>query len=264
MWIDSHCHLNHEGSQKNGSVDELVDKARDNSVDGLLTVCCNITREKDALKSIAHRYENVWYSVGTHPHDADDPDEVLLSQSDISTLARSDDKIIAIGETGLDYYYDNAPREAQKESFRKHIRASLETNIPLIIHTRDAEDDTMSILKEEGGDKIRAVLHCFTGSRALAEQALSLGFYISFSGIVTFKNSTDLQETAKIVPHDRFLVETDAPFLAPVPYRGQTNQPAYVVETGKYLAQLKDISEEECAKYSTQNFFDLFSRAKKT
>ncbi|MGB1076901.1 MAG: TatD family hydrolase [Bdellovibrionales bacterium] len=264
MWIDSHCHLNHDGSEKVGSVDEIVQNAKDNSVDGMLTVCCNISQEKEELRNIASRHSNVWYSVGTHPHDADDEQEKNITQKELSSLALSDPKIIAIGETGLDYYYDNAPREEQKESFRKHIRSSLETNTPLIIHTRDAEDDTVQILKEEGGDKINAVLHCFTGSRQLAEQALELGMYISFSGIVTFKKSTDLQETAKIVPNNRFLVETDAPFLAPVPHRGKPNQPAWVTETGAFLANLKGISTQECADFSKENFFNLFSKARQT
>lgn len=264
MWIDSHCHLNYKGIEKLGSVAELVQNARDKSVGGMLTVCCNISKEKDELKAIAHAHDNVWYSIGTHPHDGDDQSDQAVSQEEIIELVTADPKCIAIGETGLDYYYDNAPREAQKESFRKHIRASLQTGIPLIIHTRDAEKDTIQILKEEGQGKLRAVLHCFTGSRQLAEQALDLGLYISFSGIVTFKKSTDLQETAKIVPNDRFLVETDAPFLAPVPYRGKTNQPAHVIETGKFVAELKSISEKDCAAYSKKNFFELFSKARET
>ncbi len=202
--------------------------------------------------------------MGTHPHDAAEANDALITQEELSDMVYKDSKIIAIGETGLDYYYDNSPREEQKESFRKHIRSSLETGLPLIIHTRDAEEDTVRILQEEGGDKINAVLHCFTGTRDLADKALDMGMYISFSGIVTFKKSTDLQEVAKMVPNDRFLVETDAPFLAPVPYRGKTNQPAHVIETGKFVANLKSISEEDCARYSKENFFRLFGRARDT
>ncbi|MBL4588976.1 MAG: TatD family hydrolase [Alphaproteobacteria bacterium] len=264
MWIDSHCHLNHEGSDKVGSIAERIENANNNGVEGMLTVCCNITKERDELKAIAAAHKNIWYSIGTHPHDAADTKELKITQKELSEMVLTDDKIIAIGETGLDYYYDNSPREEQRESFRKHIRSSLETELPLIIHTRDAEDDTVQILKEEGGNEIKAVLHCFTGTRDLAEQALDMGFYISFSGIVTFKNSTDLQEVAKMVPNNRFLVETDAPFLAPVPYRGKTNQPAHVIETGKFISQLKAISEEDCAKHSKDNFFNLFNGARKT
>lgn len=265
MWIDSHCHLNHERAQGLGSVDNIVENAKDNSVDGMLTVCCNIEQEKDELRAIAARHENVWYSIGTHPHDAAEIYDSEMSQEELVNLVQTDEKIVAIGETGLDYFYDNAPREKQKASFRKHIRASIETGLPLIIHTRDAEQDTVDILKEEGANgKINAVLHCFTGTQWLADKALDMGLYISFSGIVTFKNSKDLQETAKTIPLDRFLVETDAPFLAPVPHRGKTNTPAFVGHTGTFVAELKGLTPQLCAQTSKDNFFNLFTKAKQT
>lgn len=265
MWIDSHCHLTHERIEGEGSPSDLVRHARKNGVDGMVTISCQITGDfKDQL-SAAKANQNVWCSVGTHPHDAGLDAEQNITQQELVDLARSDPKIIGIGESGLDYFYDNAPRDKQDLSFRKHIRACLETGLPLIVHSRDAEEDTMRIIKEEAaGAPLRGLMHCFSSKPILAEQALEIGFFISFSGIVTFKQATELQGVAKTVPEDKILVETDAPFLAPTPHRGKTNRPAYVANTGAFVAALRGIEPEEMAKITSANFFAAFPKAKET
>jgi len=262
MWIDSHCHLNHpkfEGADPQA----LAREALAAGVSGMVSICCRISDEFPRLLKMAQSIPNVWCTVGTHPHEAGDAAERAITQMELVRLANSDPKVIGIGECGLDYYYDHAPRDVQAAVFRTHIRAAMETGLPLIIHTREAEEDTIRILREEGaGDgKLKAVLHCFTSSRALAEAGLDMGLYISFSGIVTFKNSVDLLEIAKSVPDDRILVETDAPFLAPMPYRGKMNQPAYVAHTGEFLACSRNVSRETFAEQTTRNFFTLFDKA---
>ena len=209
----------------------------------------------------AERYHYIWASVGSHPHEADkyadvDCDELVAK----AAHARG----IAIGESGLDYYYDHSDRDQQRTSFRAHIAAARETGLPLIVHTRDAEDDTAAIMAEEmGKGAYPAVIHCFTASQRFAEQALDLGCYISLSGIVTFKNARDLQESAKLVPTDRLLVETDSPFLAPVPHRGKTCEPAYTADTASFVAGLRNASPEDLAAQTTDNFFRLFSKAQR-
>lgn len=264
MWIDSHCHLTHDRNDENGSPEALVRQANDNAVDGMLTISCQIAGDfKDQLR-VAKAHQNVWCSVGTHPHDSGLQSEKDIPVEEIVRLANSDDKIIAIGECGLDYYYDNSSREDQAAGFRKHVQACLETGLPVIVHSRDAVDDTAAILKEEGQGKLTGVMHCFSSKVILAEKALEMGLYISFSGIVTFKAAEELRDVAKFVPKDRILVETDAPFLAPVPYRGQTNQPAYVVKTGEFLADLLEVTPEGLARQTTENFFRLFPKAQKT
>lgn len=261
MWIDSHCHLNHTNTEK--TADDLVNEAKEAGVDGILTICCRISEEMDELRSITAAHDNVWCSVGTHPHDASKDAEKAISADEIVKIAQSDDKIIGIGESGLDYYYNYATPEDQQSSFRKHIQACIAADLPLIVHARDADDDIIRIIREEGqGTNLTGVMHCFSSSRQLAEDALDFGFYISFSGIVTFKKSTELQDIAKDVPLDRILVETDAPFLAPTPYRGKTNEPAYVVHTGSFLAELLNLDQETIANHSKQNFFTLFDKAK--
>ena len=262
MWLDSHCHLNHERIEELGTPSEIIQSAKQAGVNGMMTICCEIDKEFNQLNSIAMANENVWCSVGTHPHDAAAVTEEKFSSDNIVKMVKDNAKVVAIGETGLDYYYDNSPRDEQKESFRKHIRASLESNTALVIHTREAEDDTIQILKEEGAP--RGVLHCFSGSRDLAKKGLDLGLYISFSGIVTFKKATELQEIATRIPLERMLIETDAPFLAPVPLRGKINQPANVIHTGQFIANLRGVSEEEIAKKTQENFFELFPKAKDT
>lgn len=244
--------------------EELIQNASDAGVDGMLNISCQIKGDFPEVLATAKRFDNVWCSVGTHPHDAGNADEQGVTQEELIALAQSDDKIIAIGETGLDYYYDNSPRDIQEASFRKHIRACIEADLPIIIHARDADKDIARILFEEegAGTNLRGVMHCFSSGAELAQKALDFGFYISFSGIITFKQAEELRNIAKNVPLSRILVETDAPFLAPVPFRGKTNQPAYVPHTGKVLAELHNIDQESFANYSTENFFMLFNKAK--
>lgn len=262
MWIDSHCHLNHKNIAEAGEASALVSQAHAAGIDGMITVCCRIEEEFSDLVKIANAHDNVWCSVGTHPHDAGVLAEKSISQEQLVEMALSDPKIVGIGESGLDYYYDNAPREDQQVSFRKHIKACIAADLPLIVHSRDAEEDTAAIIREEGsGGGLNGVMHCFSSGPGLAEAALDFGFYLSFSGIVTFKKAAELQEIAKNTPLDRILVETDAPFLAPEPYRGKTNVPAYVVRTGEFLADLHGISAEEMARITTENFFRLFQKA---
>ena len=266
MWIDSHCHLNHE--RTGGEAPEaIVARAKAAGVDGMLSICCEIEKELPSLLAVIKPMQNVWCSIGTHPHDAGVPAEKSITLEQLVKLAQSDDKIIGIGESGLDFYYNHSTPEDQETSFRKHIRACIETDMPLIVHARDADEDIMRVIRDENtkaGKKVRGVMHCFSSGAGLAENALAEGFYISFSGIVTFKKSTDLQDIAKTVPLDRILVETDAPFLAPEPYRGKTNEPAYVGHTGKFLAGLLNQNEQTIAARSKENFFTLFNKAKKT
>ncbi len=232
--------------------------ARDTGVGHFLTISTRL-REAQRIIGIAHAYADVSASVGTHPDHASE--EADVEEQTLRDLI-SDPKVVAIGECGLDYHNRSSNLDDQHEVFRKHIRVSLESGVPLVIHTREAEADTMRILREEAsGQALKAVLHCFTSSRSLAEQAIDLGLYISFSGIVTFKNAGDIRETVGLVPLDRFLVETDAPFLAPAPYRGRRNEPAYVTHTADTVATLKAIPVRELAAHTTANFFKLFHRA---
>lgn len=254
--IDSHCHLNYPGLvERQGQV---LDSARARGVEGFLNIATR-QREWGDILAAAERHDDVWASVGVHPHEADaHPDLGAGALVEGSKHAR----VIAIGECGLDYHYDNSARPAQRERFEAHVEAARTTGLPLIVHTRDAEEDTAEIL----GRAVRAggvtgVLHCFTGSGELAAKALDLGFFISLSGIVTFKNARDLQETAKAIPLDRLLVETDAPFLAPVPHRGGPCEPAFVADTAAFIAELRGAEPEEFAEATTVNFFRLFRRA---
>ncbi len=254
--IDSHCHLVYDGLAERQS--EVLDTARARGVTGFLNIS---TRQKEwgAVVAVAEREPDVWASVGVHPHEADaHPD---LGAGALVDASRHP-KVVAIGECGLDYYYDKSDRAAQRERFAAHIEASRATGLPLVVHTRDAEDDTAEILtREVGKGGVTGVLHCFTGSQKLADIALGLGFYISLSGIVTFKNAADLQATAKTVPEDRLLVETDAPFLAPMPNRGKTCEPAFVVDTANFVAGLRGVSFDDLAATTTRNFFTLFRKA---
>ncbi|WP_309660644.1 TatD family hydrolase [Sphingomonas sp.] len=254
--IDSHCHLNYPGLVERQ--DEVLDSARARGVGGFLNIATRQTEWGDILAT-AERHGDVWASVGVHPHEADaHPDLGATALVDGSQHA----KVVAIGECGLDYYYDKSDRAAQRERFAAHIEAARETGLPLIVHTRDAEEDTAAILGaavKQGG--VTGVLHCFTGSLDLARKALDMGFFISLSGIVTFKNARDLQETAKQVPLDRLLVETDSPFLAPVPHRGKPCEPAFVADTAAFAADLRGEEPDTLAEATTANFFRLFSRA---
>lgn len=257
MLVDSHCHLNYPGLVDRQA--EVLNTARRRGVGAFLNISTRQSEWGDIL-STAEANNDVWASIGVHPHEAD-------SHPDLGSAAlveaASNPRVIGIGECGLDYYYDKSDRAAQRERFLAHIDAARQTGLPLIVHTRDAEEDTAEILTaavREGG--VKGVLHCFTSSEKLARQALDIGFYISLSGIVTFKNARDLQETAKKVPLDRLLVETDAPFLAPVPNRGKTCEPAFVADTAAFLAELRGEPLPELTTATTDNFFALFSKAR--
>jgi TatD DNase family protein len=256
MFIDSHCHLNYKGLVEQER--EVLARARANGVQGMLNIS---TRESewDAVIGLAEREPAVWASVGIHPHEADQHGD--MTSAKLVEKARHPD-VIGIGETGLDYYYDYSDREQQQACFRQHIAAARESGLPIIVHTRDAEEDTARIMREEMEQgAYSGVIHCFTASADFARIALDLGLYISLSGIVTFKNAKDLQEIAQTIPDDRLLIETDSPFLAPVPHRGRTCEPAFVSDTARFLAELKNMEIESLAAQTTNNFFRLFCKA---
>jgi TatD DNase family protein len=258
MLIDSHCHLNYPGLVEDQQ--GALARARQAGVSGMLAIS---TRESEweEVVAIAAREADVWASVGIHPHEADQHPDVDTAKL---IAATADPKVVGIGETGLDFFYDKSDRDRQRASFRAHIAAARETGLPLIVHTREAEEDTASILREEmRKGPFTGVIHCFTASRSFADQALELGLHISLSGIVTFKNARDLQETAKAVPDDRLLVETDAPFLAPVPVRGKSCEPAYVAHTARFVAELRGVRVDDLARTTSANFFDLFTKARR-
>ena len=254
--IDSHCHLNYPGLAERQ--EEVLANARARGIAGFLNIS---TRQKEwgEVVGVAERNDDVWATIGVHPHEADaHPD--LGAAALIEAAAHP--RVIAIGECGLDYYYDKSDRAAQRERFQAHVEAARATGLPLVVHTRDAEEDTAEILtREVGKGGVAGVLHCFTGSSDLAKKALDLGFYVSISGIVTFKNAQELQETAKTIPLDRLLVETDSPFLAPVPNRGKTCEPAFVADTAAFLSDLRDEPLDELAEATSANFFRLFNKA---
>ena len=256
MLVDSHCHLNYEGLVEDQP--GVLARARAAGVGTMLNIS---TREREwgAIIGLAEREPDVWASVGIHPHEADSHAHVDTAKL---VAAAAHPRVIGIGETGLDYYYDHSDRAQQQTSFRAHIAAARETGLPIIIHTRDAEEDTAAILREEMGQgAFTGVIHCFTASDAFADIALELGLFISISGIVTFKNAKALQQTAARIPGDRLLVETDSPFLAPVPHRGRPCEPAYVADTARFLANLRGETLETLTEATTRNFFALFSRA---
>lgn len=263
MWIDSHCHLNHEKFISAGGVAAEIAAARAAGVAGMLSVNCQIAAEFPGLLSLVEPLPNTWCSIGTHPHDAALESEQAIGLEELITRSQSNDKIIAIGECGLDYYYTNSPKEAQQECFRKHIRACLAAELPIIIHARDADEDMIKILREENpGQKLRGVMHCFSSTPKLGFEALELGLYISFSGIITFKKSQELRNFAADVPLGRLLVETDSPFLAPEPFRGEMNHPRRAPYVGAKLAEIKNIPVDEMARITSNNFFTLFSKAR--
>jgi TatD DNase family protein len=254
--VDSHCHLNYEGLAERQ--DEVLANARERGVSAFLNISTR-QREWNDVISVAERNADVWATVGVHPHEADAHPDL---GSGALVEASKHPRVIAIGECGLDYYYDKSDRGAQRERFQAHIEAARASGLPLVVHTREAEADTAEILGDavkKGG--VTGVLHCFTGSADLARKGLDLGFYVSLSGIVTFKNAKDLQETAKWLPSNRVLVETDSPFLAPVPHRGQTCEPAFVADTAAFVAELRGESVEELADATTANFYRLFAKA---
>ena len=256
MFIDSHCHLNYQGLIEDQP--GVLSRARAAGVELMLNISTRAS-EWDAVIGTAEREDDVVASVGIHPHEADlHPD---IQAEKLVEKARHP-KVVGIGETGLDFYYDHSDRDRQRQSFRAHIAAARETQLPLIVHTRDAEADTFAILEEEMGKGVfPALIHCFTGSREFVGQVLALGLYISISGIVTFKNARELQDTAKTVPIDRLLIETDSPFLAPVPHRGKSCEPAFVADTARFLAELRGEPLESLAEATSANFRRLFSKA---
>jgi TatD DNase family protein len=256
MLVDSHCHL--DFPEFAPQLDAVVTRARDAGVGVCVTIGTRLSGF-ERVHEIAAQFPNVYCSVGIHPHDAEQ--EPLSDAAPLIERAQRA-KVVGIGETGLDYYYEHAPRQAQIANFRAHIAAARETKLPLIVHTRDADDDTISVLREEmDTGAFRGVIHCFTGTRRLADAALELGFYISASGIATFKKSDALRAVLHDVPLERLLVETDAPFLAPMPLRGKTNEPAFVAHTAAAMAALKGVPTDAFAQSTTDNFFRLFTRA---
>jgi TatD DNase family protein len=253
--VDHHCHL--DFPEFDDELEGIIGRARAAGV-GLLVTIATRVRRFDRLLRIAEAHDNVFCSVGTHPHYAHE--ELDVPVEEIVRLSRHP-KVVAIGEAGLDYFYDKSPRPAQEQGFRTHIAAARETGLPLVIHARDADGDVAAVLEDEmARGAFPAVLHCYTGGADLARRGVALGLYISFSGILTFKKSDELREIAKDVPLDRVLVETDAPYLAPGKYRGKRNEPAYVVETAAELARLKGLAFEELARATTENFFRLYSK----
>jgi TatD DNase family protein len=255
MLVDSHCHLDFPDFAD--ELDAVVARARAADVGRMVTISTRVARHA-GLIAIAERFPDVFCSVGTHPHYAHE--ELDVTAADLVARVRHP-KVVAIGEAGLDYHYDFSPRDAQERGFRTHIAAARETGLPLVIHAREADDDVARILEEETGrGPFPAVLHCFTGGRDLAMRAVALGLSISFTGIITFKNSADLRAIAAELPADRILVETDAPYLAPGKLRGKRNEPSYVVETAKVLAETRGVAFDEIARQTTENFFRLFSK----
>ena len=252
---DSHCHLNYKGLAEDQPA--ILDRARAAGVTAMLNIA---TRESewDAVLATAEAQPDVWATVGIHPHEADAHAHVDTAKL-VSRAAHP--RVVGIGESGLDYYYDHSDRERQQASFRAHLAACRETGLPIVVHTRDAEEDTLAILADElGKGAFPGVIHCFTASGAFADAALDMGFYISLSGIVTFKNARDLQETATRLPIERLLIETDAPFLSPVPHRGRTGEPAFVADTCRFLATLRGEDAAELGERTRVNFHTLFGK----
>lgn len=258
MLVDSHCHLDFPDFADERAA--IVARALGAGVGRMVTISTRVRRFAQILE-IAESFDSVYCSVGTHPHNA--AEEMDVTATDLVRLSQHP-KVVAIGEAGLDYHYDKSPRDAQAAGFRTHIAAARETGLPLVIHARSADDDMTAILEEETGrGAFPFILHCFSSGQRLAEVGVALGGYVSFSGILTFKNSPDLRAIAARVPRDRLLVETDAPYLAPVPHRGQRNEPSFVVETARVLAETIGVTSEEIAAITTDNFFRLFSKMTK-
>ncbi len=258
MLVDSHCHLDFpDFAQEREAV---IARAHEAGVGLMVTISTRVKRF-DEIRAIAEAHDSVWCSVGTHPHNA--AEELDVTAEDLVRLS-AHPRVVAIGEAGLDYFYDRSPREAQAEGFRRHIAAARETGLPLVIHSRDADDDMAAILEEETGKgPFPFILHCFSSGSALADAGVRLGGHVSFSGILTFRKSTELREIAAEIPRDRLLVETDAPYLAPMPHRGSRNEPAFVVNTAAVLAETLGVTPEEIARQTTENFFRLFQKVKR-
>ncbi|MCF8473546.1 MAG: TatD family hydrolase [Emcibacter sp.] len=256
MIVDSHCHLNY--GTMTDDIDGVMARAKNAGVETMLAINARLSEFDDVL-AIANQYPHVYATVGSHPHEAEQ--ESHIKTSDLIERAQHC-KVVGIGESGLDFFYEYSDRILQEENFRSHITAARETGLPLIVHARDADEACAHILKQEmGKGAYSAVIHCFTASQAFAEISLDLGFYISISGIVTFNSAKDLQEIVKTIPLDRLLIETDAPYLSPVPKRGKPNEPSYVKYTAEFLAKLLNVPYEELAKTTTDNFYTLFQKA---
>ncbi len=254
--VDSHCHLNFPDFKDD--LEQVVSRAIDSGVKYMQTICTEMA-EFDEVYSIANRYDNIFCSVGVHPNDSGKQE--IADVKELIQKAKLP-KVIGIGETGLDYYYETSDKKIQQESFLNHIEAAQEADLPIIVHTRDADEDTARILENAVKRKqLRGVLHCFTSSRELALKAIDIGFYISFSGILTFKSAKNLHDLAKEIPLSRILVETDAPYLAPVPNRGKRNEPAFTADTARFLANLRQESYDKICEQTSKNFFTLFNKA---
>src|SRR5712691_7959310 len=255
MLVDSHCHLDFPDFA--GELDAVVTRAQAAGIARIVTIATRVKRHAEVL-AIAERFADVYCSVGTHPHNAHEELDITVDE----LIARTRHaKVVAVGEAGLDYHYDHSPRDAQERGFRNHIAAARATGLPLVIHSREADADMARVLEEEmGKGAFPAVLHCFTAGQELARRAIALGLFISFTGILTFKKSDELRAIAGALPADRFLVETDAPYLAPGRHRGKRNEPAFVVETAKVLAEARGVPAEEIARQTTDNFFRLFGK----
>jgi TatD DNase family protein len=259
MLVDSHCHLDFPDFASD--LDAIVARARAVNIGRMVTICTRVRKFAQVL-AVTEKFPEIFCSVGTHPHNAHE--ELDIDAKALIALTRNP-KVVAIGEAGLDYHYDNSPRDAQAQGFRQHIAAARETGLPLVIHSRNCDADMARILADESGKgAFPAVLHCFTGGRDLAMRAIDLGHYVSFTGILTFKNSQSLRDIARDLPVERILVETDAPYLAPLPHRGKRNEPAFVAETAKVLADARGVSADEIARQTTENFFRLFSKVPRT
>jgi len=255
MLIDSHCHLDFEVLA--ADIDGVLARAKAARVSGMVTISTHVDKFS-TYAAIAERYENVWCSVGTHPHNAHE--ELHIQTEDLVRIS-AHPRCVAIGEAGLDYFYDNAPRDAQATGLRRHIAAARITGLPLVIHSRKADDDMAAILEEEAGQgAFPFLLHCFTAGEDLARRALALGGYISFSGIITFRNAEEIRAVAELVPSDRYLVETDSPYLAPIPHRGESNEPSFVRHTAEKVAEVRGISLDQVGAETTANFARLFSK----
>jgi TatD DNase family protein len=254
-FVDSHCHINFPELYQN--IDSILSKMSSNKVTHALCVSVTLDKLPDIFK-IAHTYPHIFASVGVHP-DYEDIEEPSVEE--LCCLAQ-ENKVVAIGETGLDYFRVQGDLSWQRDRFRTHIKAAIQSNLPLIIHTRNAAEDTLKIMREEGANRVGGVMHCFTETLDVAIEAIKLNFYISFSGIVTFKNAIDLKEVVRAIPLDRILIETDSPYLAPVPHRGKINDPSNVIHVAAEIAKLKNISVEEVGQITSQNFFKLFSKCR--
>lgn len=257
MFVDSHCHLDDDDFAEEG-VAEIIKRAQSAGVGHFLTICTRMVEFPKILET-ANVSPLIHCTVGTHPHHAEEPTELNVTVGEIVAHTKNP-KVVGIGETGLDYHYEHSPKDEQQKVFATHIEAGLAADLPLIIHTRAADDDTVRLMREVGQGRSRGVMHCFSGNKDFAAKCLDLGYYISFSGIITFKKADDIREALKYTPMDRLLIETDAPWLAPIPHRGKRNEPSFVIHTANMVAQVKNCALKEVEETTTDNFFRLFSK----